>query len=129
MGMSCELPDGGQAIAPLVDDRSGLLTSVGGHVDLLRQIVGIYLDGVPRLLREVRAALVTGNQAGLFEAAHKLVGTVSAFYSSAAQAQVVRLEQQARAGDLIAAEGTLPGLEKTLGCLGEELRHMLAEID
>jgi two-component system, sensor histidine kinase and response regulator len=128
MAMLSEVPEDCQALAPLLDDRTALLRSVGGHMDLLREIVDIYLESVPRLLQEVRAALVMGNQSGLFQAAHKLAGTVSAFYSSAAQALVLRVERQAEAGDLTAARVALPALEKTLGCLGEELRHLLAEM-
>ncbi len=78
------------------------------------------------LLLEVRYAWSRGNQTEVILTAHKLAGTVSAFYSSVATAVVVHLERQARAGDLAGAAVTLPGLEKLLGRLAGELRAVLA---
>ncbi len=118
MLMPPDVPENKVPDAPLLDDRSSLLTSVGGQVELLREIVGIYMESVPRLLLEVRTALERGNQTEVILAAHKLAGTVSSFYSTVATAVVVHLERQARAGDLAGAAVTLPGLEKLLVAAG-----------
>jgi two-component system, sensor histidine kinase and response regulator len=61
--------------APALVDWESALNSVGGKRDLLQDLVEIYLEEAPRLLREARLAIEGLDATGLRLAAHTLKGS------------------------------------------------------
>ncbi len=60
-------------------DEAVALSRVGGDVELLREVVGLFLDDYPQSLDLIRDAVARGDQAGLERHAHSLKGSVSTF--------------------------------------------------
>ena len=81
-------------------DESVALSRVGGDVELLREVVGLFLDDYPQSLEMIRDAVARGDQSGLERHAHSLKGSVSTFGAQEAFDAALALEKQGRTGDL-----------------------------
>ena len=83
---------------------AGLLDSLGGDVDFLRELVNAYLDSTPGLFAAMRQSVAAGDGAGLQRAAHSLK-TGSANMGALALAALCKgLEDMGRSGVLDGAE-------------------------
>jgi len=102
-------------------DESVALSRVGGDVELLREVVGLFLDDYPRSLEMIRQAVAQGDQSGLERHAHSLKGSVSTFGAQEAFDAAQALEKQGRTGDLSSAEQGLARLEQALAVLRPDL--------
>lgn len=102
-------------------DESVALNRVGGDVELLREVVGLFLDDYPHSLEKIRDAVAAGDQAGLEHHAHSLKGSVSTFGAKEAFEAALALEKQGRTGDLSGAAERLRRLEQALVALRPEL--------
>jgi signal transduction histidine kinase/CheY-like chemotaxis protein len=98
-----------------------LLDIVDGNVRLLARVSEAFALQTPPLLDAMRDALVARNAKALFDAAHKLKGSVSHF-GTAATELAQEIEDAARAGMLDVAGELMPRLEEAL----EELERRLA---
>ncbi len=67
-----------------VVNESELLEHVGGDLDLIQQLVDVFLEERPLLLAAVNAALAQRDAAGLEQAAHNLKSALSYFSSAPA---------------------------------------------
>ncbi len=95
-------------------DESVALSRVGGDVELLREVIGLFLDDYPQSLEMIRDAVARGDQSGLERHAHSLKGSVSTFGAQEAFDAALALEKQGRTGDLAAAADGLRRLEHAL---------------
>jgi HPt (histidine-containing phosphotransfer) domain-containing protein len=102
-------------------DRQLALSRVGGDLDLLREIAGLFLDECPRALLEIHQAVAGADASKLENAAHSLKGSVANFGASAAVAAAFRLEQMGRAQQLVEAPEALRALELALTTVCAEL--------
>ena len=102
-------------------DEAVALSRVGGDFELLREVVGLFLDDYPQALEKIREAVVAGDQANLERQAHSLKGSVSTFGAKEAFEAALALERQGRAGDLTSATDGLSRLEHALSALRPEL--------
>ena len=102
-------------------DRPLELSRVGGDLELLREIAGLFLDECPRALLELHQALAGEDAAKLENAAHSLKGSVANFGAPAAVAAALRLEQMGRAQQLLEAPEALRALEQALSAVCAEL--------
>jgi HPt (histidine-containing phosphotransfer) domain-containing protein len=84
---------------------------VGGDVEFLQEIAGLFMDDYPRLLDEIRGAVARGDARTLEHAAHTLKGSVANFGAEAAREAAFRLESLGRAGDLKPAPQAYSDLE------------------
>ena len=98
-----------------------LLDIVDGNVRLLARVSEAFALQTPPLLDAMREALLARNAKALFDAAHKLKGSVSHF-GTAATELAQEIEDAARAGTLDVARELMPRLEEAL----EELERRLA---
>src|SRR5260370_2053940 len=64
-------------VGPRLPDRAGLLAVCGGDAALLDELIGVYLEDVPRVLGRVRSAARGGDRAALREAAHHLTPSLT----------------------------------------------------
>lgn len=102
-------------------DEAVALSRVGGDFELLREVVGLFLDDYPQSLERIREAVLAGDQGNLERQAHSLKGSVSTFGAKEAFEAALSLEKQGRTGDLSAAAEGLSRLEQALSALKPEL--------
>jgi CheY-like chemotaxis protein len=93
-------------------DRAAILDRVGGDIELLREIAGLFLNEAPVLLDGIRRALSAQDAPALERAAHSLKGSVGTFGARAAQAAAGELEARGRAGNLAGAEAIFARLAR-----------------
>jgi PAS domain S-box-containing protein len=106
-------PEEGQDIL----DRTTLWERVAGDVDLLREIIELFLADCPERLLELHEALTHQDFPALARAAHRLKGALGNISANQALAAVRRVETAARAGDVQAATEALARLENELARL------------
>lgn len=99
-------------VPPELAGRPAFLAGLGDDVELARQLVDIFLEQSPKLMAQVRAAILAGDAVALRLAAHALKGTISNFPSGAARSVAARMEALGYDQDLAAARETLPQLEQ-----------------
>lgn len=92
-------------------DRATVLARVGGDVEVLREVVGLFLDNCPKLLSEIREAVARGDDKALARAAHTLKGSVSNFAAKNAFEAALKLETMGMEADLTGAEDAYAFLE------------------
>lgn len=102
-------------------DESLALSRVGGDVDLLKEVVELFLDDYPSTLEKIKAAVASHNASALEHSAHSLKGSVSTFGANRAFEAAFSLEKQGRSGDLTGASEGLLQLEQALEALRPEL--------
>jgi two-component system sensor histidine kinase/response regulator len=100
-----------------------LLTErLGGDDQLVRELIDIFLDEYPVLLRAVRASAARGDATALRRAAHALRGSISNFIDDGPTVTALALE---RAGENSRLEGTarlLGPLEREIDALVTAMR-------
>jgi PAS domain S-box-containing protein len=119
-------PDSGESGAP-VFDRDAALHRVDGDRELLREIIGLFVEDAPRRLAEIEEGLARTDLDQVRRAAHTLKGAAANLAAHRLQAMAVRLEATAKDGNvaaippvLIAARGELQRLTETLGRFRDE---------
>jgi HPt (histidine-containing phosphotransfer) domain-containing protein len=115
-----------QTESPEVFDRAHAMEATGGDEDLLREIVGIFVEDSPRMIEELGAAIRTGNQDAARRAAHTLKGSVAVLGAKALAAVARDAESHARAGDLEAAAAAFARVEEEAARLAPVLEELLA---
>ena len=98
-------------------DRESLLERVEGDRELLREMVGLFLDDCPNRLANLHHALLRGDAAQVALVAHSIKGSVCNLSASAATEAAAKLEELAVSGDLSLA-----------GKAGEDLERELARL-
>ena len=107
-------------------DREALLDRVGGDMELLQEIVGIYLAECPVLLNDIERAISSGDAYLLERSAHNLKGCVSNFGAEEAVAAAHALEQMGRQKSLAQAQSAIAKLQIELQRLKPALLQMTA---
>jgi CheY-like chemotaxis protein/HPt (histidine-containing phosphotransfer) domain-containing protein len=101
-------------------DKAALLERVGGDMELLGELVALFMDDGPRLLDEIGQAVRLGEAEILARTAHTLKGSVGNFAADDAFQAALRLEKIGREGEMHLAGGTLEELEREIqGVLNE----------
>jgi CheY-like chemotaxis protein len=106
---------------PAAFDEHDVLARVGGDLDLLRNIVELFLQDCPLRISSMREAVSRGDAKGLESAAHALKGAIANFTTNGAYQATRQVESLARSGELGASEGALGSLEAELANLTPEL--------
>ena len=102
-------------------DESLALSRVGGDVDLLKEVVELFLDDYPSTFEKIKGAVTSCDATALEHHAHSLKGSVSTFGANRAFEAAFTLEKQGRSGDLSGAPDGLAQLEQALEALRPEL--------
>lgn len=97
------------------------LSRVGGDVDLLKEVVDLFLDDYPVTFEKIRGAVESLDSSALEHHAHSLKGSVSTFGAQRAFEAAFTLEKQGRSGDLTGVRTGLVELEEALRDLRPEL--------
>ena len=107
-------------------DEAVALSRVGGDFELLREVVGLFLEDYPQALDKIREAVSAGDKTNLERQAHSLKGSVSTFGAKDAFEAALTLERQGRSGDLTSVAENLSKLEQALVALKPELEAIQA---
>jgi CheY-like chemotaxis protein len=110
------------AKAATVFDQAEALARLDGDAELLRELMALFLSDCPRLLAEIRQAVLRRDGEMLQRAAHTLKGAVSSFSAEATCAAALKLETMGRAGDFGQVEAACEALEMEI----KRLRPVLA---
>jgi signal transduction histidine kinase/CheY-like chemotaxis protein/HPt (histidine-containing phosphotransfer) domain-containing protein len=106
--------EGQTAVPPAL---AGALDAVGGDVEMLVRVAGMFRDQGPRLLGQVRAALARGDGQAAAFAAHTLAGSLSVLAADKAQEAARRVEHLAVADDQAGLAAVVEALDAELGVL------------
>ncbi|HXW13851.1 MAG TPA: response regulator [Terriglobia bacterium] len=82
-----------------VVDAASVLALVEGDVELLREMVAVFLKDLPKLLSNLRDALSRGDARLVESAAHALKSSLTNFSARTAMETALRLEKMGRQGD------------------------------
>jgi len=107
-------------------DEALALSRVGGDFELLREVVGLFLDDYPRTLEKIRSAVAANDASGVEHNAHTLKGSVSTFGAKDVFESALALEKQGRSGNLSCAQDGLRKLENALQALRPDLEALQA---
>jgi PAS domain S-box-containing protein len=113
--------------APKLVDRDVLLARVGGDEELLREVVEMFLGDCPRLLADIRDAIVQGDATQLQRAAHTFKGCVSNFAAQTVAEAAWQLEEAGRQRNLAEAHAAYATLENLVRQLQQVLTVLLPQ--
>jgi two-component system, sensor histidine kinase and response regulator len=116
-----------EAPAAVTFDQTAVLARVGGNLETLRNLAGVFREDAAHLLGEIKAAVRTRDTTRLSPAAHTLRGMVSFFGATAAADATVRLEALAPDDDWAGAEEIAAGLAREVGQIESILGTLFAE--
>jgi two-component system sensor histidine kinase/response regulator len=105
-------------------DRTAMLERVEGDHELLVEILNLFLEDAPRLLRAMHEALEQGNAKVLERSAHSMKGAAGNFSALVTAAAAANLEKSAGSGDTESSKAALAALEAAVN----RLLPRLAEI-
>ena len=108
-------------------DREEALSRVGGDVDLLREIAGVFLDDCPNSMQALRDAVSAGDAKLVERQAHTLKGSIATFGTGFVFETARKIELQGRCGDLSTATSDLLHLEAGIEHLKSDLRTFINE--
>lgn len=110
---------------PVVFDRRGLLDRLMGDAELAAELVGVFLEDLPRQLEALRSSLTAGDLAAAERQAHSVKGASANVGGEALRAAAFAIEKAGKAGDLEAMNALLPALQKAFEDLKTELEAFL----
>jgi two-component system, sensor histidine kinase and response regulator len=93
-------------------NREELLSQCDGDEDLMAELVSIFHDNTPRILRAVGEALEKGDAPALATQAHKLLSSLGVFGAGRARTLALRLEKHAEENDFGGARERFTELER-----------------
>ncbi|HLY61564.1 MAG TPA: response regulator [Terriglobia bacterium] len=102
-------------------DEKALLSQVGGDLNLLRQLISIFLADSPAALVRIQRAIDSRDADALLKTTHAFRGSVSIFAAPAAVGSAVKLEALARDRDLAASEDAFATLKRDIARLTKTL--------
>ena len=104
-----------------VFDKTKAIENLGGDMDLLKEIIEIFLDDFPNQMKQIREGILAGDAEAVEHAAHSLKGSVANFAAKRAYDAAYRLEVLGRDGNLGEANEALGDLEKEIEGLKDGL--------
>ncbi len=106
-------------------DLSAAMSNMDGDVELLREIVDIFLETSQDQITVLRNAIRSGDVQTVAIDAHGMKGGASNFCAGAFVESALALEMLAKSGDLTGAEELLARMEEHL----EELRAVMSVVN
>ena len=106
---------------PNVLNRNEIVQRLGEDLDLVTELIELFLEESPKLLTNVQQAVERRDAKALERSAHRLKGSVGNFGMNDACAAALRLEVMGRKGDLSDADAACQSLH-------DDLQHLQAEL-
>jgi CheY-like chemotaxis protein/HPt (histidine-containing phosphotransfer) domain-containing protein len=110
-------------------DEAVLLSRVDNDLQLMQDLIDLYLADYPRLVDEIRTALERKDARALQRGAHSLKGCTSNLAAKLASEAAFKLEGLAHTGNWAEAANTLESLEKELARLKPALVAVRTETE
>jgi HPt (histidine-containing phosphotransfer) domain-containing protein len=107
-------------------DKDAALGRVGGDIDLLKEIAGVFLGDCPRSLAELRDATARGDCAVVERSAHALKGAAAIFGADRLVSAALHVEKMGHARTLDGISPALSEVEAALDVLRAELERLIA---
>ena len=107
--------------------KSGLLPSSYLEETKAREIVELFLETAPRLMRDLKKALEARDAVSVERAAHTLKGAVANFGARTVFEATMRMETLGHDRDLTGARRAWTPLEKEMGRLKKALARLAEE--
>lgn len=95
-------------------DAAAFKEQLGGDLELLTEMAGIFIEDSPRMLAAARDAIAQQNPQATMKAGHSLKGTLASLTAVTASGIARELEQAARNGNLAEAAKAFERLEKEM---------------
>ena len=118
-------------VAPSVDEGAALnrheaLQRVEGNLDLLAEMVGLFVDEYPGVADAIQHGLAGADLEMVASAAHQIKGNLATFAAGDGAAAAAELEAMARAGDLHGSQGAWERFLEVFSRLEPELTALRA---
>lgn len=110
-----------------VIDREELFDRLDNDVELLLELIDLFLEDYPQLLMDIGKAVETGDSEQLRKSAHTLKGSVGNFCAHAAYESALRLEQKGASAELDSAETEYAVLSREMGRVEAALKALSTE--
>ena len=124
--------DGGSPTPPGTDlevlNREELLARTRGDLNLVAELVEIFRQNTPKLMKEMRSSLAATDSELLLRAAHSLKGAAGMMGAKAVQAAAFVVEAKARGQQLDRVPAALIELERAIASLEPVLDSLLKEL-
>jgi two-component system sensor histidine kinase/response regulator len=104
-------------------NKDEVMERIGGDMELLSEMVEIFLDDNPDLMKKMQDAILKGDAITLERAAHTLKGSVGNFSAVKAYDAALKLEKMSRDNDITNAEKAFALLENEI----QQLKTALAK--
>jgi two-component system sensor histidine kinase/response regulator len=91
---------------------AGMIERLGGDEELARQLVELFVSECPRMISAIRDSVASADADKIRRAAHAFKGSVGNFTDEAPMTTAFALERMGTAGNVAAATGLLPQLER-----------------
>lgn len=116
---------GGNLVPSSVCRLRLLIERFSGDVEIVREIVGIFLGEVPGLMEQLKEAVVSANYSKIRSVSHALKGSFSNVEAESCRILAAHMENQSAQRDLESIPGVYAQLVLEVGGLREVLGHML----
>jgi len=113
-----------ERFAPRTIDGAVLLQGIDGNTKLLCKLIDIFAAELPKLMSQIRSAIVKQDARRLRDAAHALKGAVGNFDHYAPFEAVRKLEEMGRENRLSDAQALFESVKKEMAHLTRSLRHL-----
>ena len=112
-------------VEPRPLDEERLMKTVGGDLELLAEIVRIFLEDQPQMSERLNDALRKGDPERVWRAAHAIKGSVGNFAAGPASSLAGELEEVAQKQDLAEARRLADSLAREVERLRDRLTGFL----
>ena len=118
---------GGKMELTSVIDRGELLIRIDDDMELLGELIELFLEDYPQLMTEIEQGIAAQDAFILKRSAHTLKGSVGNFCANAAFQAAFELEQAGSAGDFTDADRKLANLKLQMARVEESLKSLAHE--
>ena len=108
-------------------NREMLLEAFDHDWDFFREVVEVFFEDYPRLLRNLEQCFEQDDSDGLMRAAHSLKGMLRNFQAENAAETAFELEKMGKTGQLEGVKTGIGELSRHLAAIEKQLRQLLAE--
>ena len=113
--------------ASLIFDRATLLERLMGDAELLRTVLSLFLEDIPRRIKAMRGHLADGKAPDAEREAHTIKGASANVTGERVRRVACAMEKAARAGDLSAVKGCMAELEAQFDWLKQAVEKELGQ--
>ena len=110
-----------EALPPHVFNHQELFTRLGDDLELVTELIELFLESAPKLLGDVQRAVERRDSKAVERAAHRLRSSAGNFGRSEAVKAALRLEVLGRKGELADIDSAFQTLHDEFGRLGKAL--------